>query len=622
MSNQIVHGQFFTDPTLAHLAAWFAKEHLPTNNNYTLFDPACGSGNLFLNNPHLGQPTVIACDLFPQLDNALELNFLDCSAEDYINKLPPIDKTKPLVVFVNPPYRGDGATKEKAPNYSIHKSIKDITGGAGAIERCNCFIAQLVNVIKHLDAVSTTLILITKCTLLGQRHTFKPTKEHLIKHFEFKDGFIVNSKEFFKCNGRFPIAVTVWKYNPSITNPNHIIKVRDLTHIKKKEIDTANYISRSSDPSPAALSSPSSLFENTKVVSFGVERDLFKIDIHQNQYGFVRSRRSSERIDFMRSRKQHERGDLLAGGLPLNDRRRTSTYKCTYGESTGSFIGFMDDLTPCRIKSPNNRSPCLCLFPTFYDVQRVRLFSGQPSCRGYVVPWFHLNPQFMHVKINRCFSGPHNCRSYHASDLSSAQKCFVWYALARTLQTFGYPMWADTEELWTPSLVTRVPRSSFEDKLLTPTTRLTDYAFAIGFGENECVETVFPENNPVEGAERITISNPLTSNNPSSFWNVCMKPCISDDIELVSKTEAVYFEWATRFNNKEFIDAGFEKPYFIEPGKLYPTAGLVQIKYYAETHNDTALLNLISIQKEELRKTKQAFYNYLVNDLNYFGDSL
>ena len=42
------HGIFFTDANLSKFALWFAKYHFPGNidENYIVFDPAGGSGNL------------------------------------------------------------------------------------------------------------------------------------------------------------------------------------------------------------------------------------------------------------------------------------------------------------------------------------------------------------------------------------------------------------------------------------------------------------------------------------------------------------------------------------------------------------------------------------------------
>lgn len=570
MCKQVTDGVFYTDPTLARFAAWFARDLIP-KGDYTLLDPCCGSGNLYLNNPFLGRPTVIASDLNPTIPNAIQANFLTISAKDYLDLLPPIDKTKPLLIFVNPPYRGDADQSAESIAYVVHSSFTDIIGRNGAMERCNCFITQLVNVVKQLN-IPNQLILISKCCWLGSRATFQTTKNHLINHFEFNSGFIIKSKEFFKCKGRFPIAITTWKFNTKIEKPNEVIKVRDLTWLKKKDLDffTDNH-ERDYDTKGESLLKD----HKTTEIAFGVKRENLRK--WSNMY----------LKDFVRDRRKKERGDPLAGGLPFNDDRRKN--KKTYGESTGNFIGFMDDLTPCRIKK---------------SVENAQPLQGRASA-----PWFHLNPQFMHVKINRCFSGPHNCRSYHAPDLDSAQKCFVWYALARTLQTFGYPMWADAEELWVPA-DTNAPLYS----------KLIDYAFALGFAENECVETVFPAHNPIQGAPEISISNPMTPNNPKSFWNTVMLPSMTTKMDLINAVNAIFKEWASRFKDTSEIVAPFQKPYFITQGVLRKTAGLIQIRHYAEAVNDDVLLKLDETMKTRLKDTKKEFYDFLVGDLNYFGN--
>jgi hypothetical protein len=59
-------------------------------------------------------------------------------------------------------------------------------------------------------------------------------------------------------------------------------------------------------------------------------------------------------------------------------------------------------------------------------------------------------------------------------------------------------MWIDADNMWEPIIPEKLKRSAFQT------------AIAIGYAENECVETSFPANNPIAGAPEIVVSNPLT----------------------------------------------------------------------------------------------------------------
>jgi hypothetical protein len=391
----------------------------------------------------------------------------------------------------------------------------------------------------------------------------------MITSFDFQEGFIINGREFFEgVKGKFPIAFTIWKYrNKNLnTSPNPIITLTDLCWVKKTDM---NYFHGKDgdidDRGHILLNNPQS-----KIAYLGVPREKLKHWVHQNQ------------ANFKRGRRKNEIGNLTASGLPLGDRRATN--KCAYGETMETAIGFMDDLTPCRIKRSTLN-----------------------------VPWFYLDSRFMRVSTARCFSGPPDNRGYSAHDLPSAKKTFLWYAVARTFRACSYPQWVHDEELWVPDIV---DEQAF-----------TNYAFAIGYAENECVETIFPAHNPVHGAPEIHVRNPMTPNNPQSFWKTVMEPAITNRRDtaqsLIQAVNALYKEWATRFVNIPEIQAPFDKPYFIDKGTLRKTAGILQIRHFAEAMCDEELLALDAKVKELLRATKQEFHDYLTHEdgigPNYFG---
>lgn len=142
---------------------WFALHHFPGNINedYIVFDPAAGSGNLVSSwrgklkhkivselQPDLlrtierrmqADPyhTESGFTIIPKTSDGIGLNFLDKDAASYLHILQTelqrknIGIDKPLCFLLNPPYkniREDEKLRESTEShYEIHKSILEIT---------------------------------------------------------------------------------------------------------------------------------------------------------------------------------------------------------------------------------------------------------------------------------------------------------------------------------------------------------------------------------------------------------------------------------------------------------------------------------------------------------------
>lgn len=603
---RIKNGIFFTDLDLAKFAMWNVKQNFPDlGNDYLVIDPACGSGNLITSwrSPldlkhkivseiepellytverrmkgdewHTGKFTIV-----PKTEDERGLNFLDISAQDYIDifrkhlsekgcKL-----EKPLAFLCNPPYRGSDDQSTGGPDYEIHPSIVDLIGKDAKNELYNCFLAQMRQVCFHAEesgiSKNSLLLLFTKIGWLTERSSFHKLRKMILQEFKFVDGFMVDGKQFFDIKGRFPIAFTMWRYQGQKADItiNQSIRIQDLTWITKKDLAKIPWGEIKQDREIDELLQkkvPSHvLFDNKGL--------LIKNSIGQAQKSFKRSRRKSEKHDF------------TAGGLPIHDKRLNN--KCAYGEAKGQFVGFMDNLTPCRIAHPATS-----------------------------VPWFRLNPLFMDCRKSRCFSGLPTHFGYCASDYNSAKKTFLWFALSKIFDHSDYPMWADAFEMWEPIIPTSLEET------------VTRFIFAIGLADNECIETCFPANNPIAGAQEIHIRNPLAPTNRDSFWSKTMAPLFQKNdgslpCQLVRAVENLYQEWEKQFDEGPEIIASYERPYFIGTGYLRKTAGLIQIHDYAEDRNHQQLKYLNNEVTRLLKMTKESFSQLLRDSqgINYFGN--
>jgi hypothetical protein len=601
---RIQHGIFFTDLDLSRFVMWFVRQHIPElGKNYLVIDPACGSGNLVTNwrSPlelrhkvvseiepdllfavekrmkgdawHNGKFTVV-----PKVSENRGLNFLDRSADEYLEQIrrglaeKALAPDKPIAFLCNPPYRSDDDQTTHGIRYQIHSSILDATGADAANERYCCFLAQMKLICEAAKESGlpgeSLLLLFTKSTWLTKRPIFQNIRTEILGSFEQVAGALVQASEFFDIKGSWPVAFTVWRYKGrnADLNPNRSVPLVDLTWLKKHALSQISW----ADPEQVEAQCKAIVrSKRSKVVKLGLDR----LSIRQWAGGSM--------VDFKRDRRKDEKNAKIVGGLPATDVRQSN--KKAYGESTGQFIGFMDDLTPCRVKTPT--------------LDR---------------PWLNLDARFMRVKRCRCFTGPPTDRGYLVPDLAAAKKLFFWYSLARTFVQHPYPMWIDADSMWAP----QIPEK------LQP--RVFSMAFAIAYAENECVETYFPANNPVKGVPELFVGDPMTPLNPDSFWSVILKPYVQENAThsvrtLVGAVDAVYDDWKRRFRGVAELPVSYARPYFIDPRGLTKTAGLVQIRDYAAENSITPLVDAFDHVQSCLRALKDEFFECVTVQLDYFG---
>lgn len=601
---RIKHGIFFTDLHLSRFVMWFVKRDIPElGKNYLVIDPACGSGNLVTNwRSPLQLRHKVVSEIEPELLFAVEkrmkgdqwhngkftvvpkvsenkgLNFLDQSAEDYLREIKKylaekgLRPDKPLAFLCNPPYRSDDDQATKAITYKPHATILEITGSDAGSERYCCFLAQMKLICDIAESSGlpddSLLLLFTKSAWLTKRAIFDSVRTHVMSAFEDCGGMLVNGSEFFDVKGSWPVAFTVWRYKGKHANlnPHRSVPLIDLTWLKRDQLvqipwETPDGMEQACKE---IIGHP-----DARTVELGQDRMSLKVWSGETRH------------DFMRGKRKAEKTQRIVGGLPAEDRRHDN--KKAYGETHGAFIGFMDDLTPCRIK--NSQAD---------------------------MPWLRLNNQFMDVKKNRCFSGPPTHFGYCAYDLASAKKLFFWYALARTFIQHPYPMWIDADDLWAPPHPERLTQGVFQA------------AFAIGFAENECIEARFPANNPVKGVLELTANNPMTPHDPNSFWSAVMRPYLRgasrNVVTLVASVDQLFCEWRKSFGKRTELPIS-DKPYLLDDMPLTLSAGIVQIRDYARDTDDQNLLQGLSRIQEVLKSVKTDFFGLVTSSagLDYFA---
>jgi hypothetical protein len=271
---RIKHGIFFTDLDLSKFVLWLVKQHVPNlGKNYLVIDPACGSGNLVTNwRSPLELRHKVVSEIEPELLFAVErrmqgdqwhngkftvvpkvsenrgLNFLDCSADDYLEVVREYLRDKgqrpdrPLAFLCNPPFRNDDDQTADGSGYAVHKSITDMTGLDASSERYCCFLAQMKLICEAARSNGlpddSLLLLFTKTSWLTRRDVFRDIRAHMLEAFDNVTGILVNSSEFFDVKGSWPLAFTVWRYKSKKEklDPLRTVELLDLTWVKKKDL--------------------------------------------------------------------------------------------------------------------------------------------------------------------------------------------------------------------------------------------------------------------------------------------------------------------------------------------------------------------------------------------------
>jgi hypothetical protein len=640
------HGIFFTDSNLSKFALWFVHEYFEKrlSDKYVVLDPAGGSGNLVTSwRGHLKHK--IISELQPDLLKTIErrmkldpdqidggftiipktsknegLNFLDKSAEKYVNCLMTelgeqnFKFDKPIAFLLNPPYKNTDENEEAREavdaSYQIHQTILDLTGDDAGRERYLAFLGQIINIARvqmgdlqlklkewnfedivlppPLDTkkVETPLILIfTPTSWLIPRPTYVEFRKLFDSYFKYETGFIILGNEFFKIQGRFPIAFTIWSYQRNEKGNKNTVAVRDLTFLNKDNLQVNWNLSLE-----VISNTLRSLVRKSETVKFSQKPDIRKLLPGIINVATGKSVEQA-RFNLYRNKTKEEENRDIISGFPKNDGRH-QTIKDPHGFVDGRFIGFMDDNTPVRTCQDNyNR------------------MSNQPDR-----VWFRLDVDFKGMNKTRCLGGCPDNRGYCAYDLKSARATFLWFALTKVLNGV-YPVWANQFDIWTPNIPVQKEKVFYS------------LCFAFALAENRCVVTKFEKDNPVAGAREVFVDNPLCPINRESFWSTTLDSEIVESPklagELVELVKQLYKKWNQKYCKGQILrtvglhDEPYFK-YFDYKDFVRPNSGLIQIRKYAENKNAEDLLELFMKISAKTKEVRDEIYLLLVDEFGYF----
>ncbi len=620
------HGIYFTDINLSRFALWFIREKYgekKLSDKYIVFDPAGGSGNLVSSWRKNHLKFKIISELNPDLLKTIEmrlnndpvhynagfsiipktfenkgLNFLDKSANAYIEIIKSylhqgnkkIDK--PFAFLLNPPYKNTDEHEKnrihKDAEYNIDTAILEIAGNDAGKERYLAFLTQILLICKNQVSLNNNfkpiVCIFTPIPWLIPRPTFQKFRIEFDKYFKYQTGFIILSNEFFKLEGRFPISFTIWQYSFNELGNKNNIKVFDYTHLKKTDLSIPWH-------------------QSIKKINTNIKKCIRgrKQIIIDNRRGDIRSTfpdigvkgemHYQPRYNMYRNRTKDEKNQKIVSGFPLLAKKHHEK-KSPYGYTDGSFIGFMMDGVPCRLR-----------------MDTCNRFTNKPDRI-----WFKLDNYFKNTNFTAINSGPPDKYGFCSYDLISAKAMFSFYSITKVFNGI-YPVWANQFDIWPPNILKK-----FEDEYYS-------LSFAYCLAENRCVVTKFEKNNPVNGVPEIYVDNPLCPTNPDSFWLKTLDSKISRNsqlaIELVSAIKKLYQYWNIEYCKGQIIEnCGLdEEPYFkyfSYPDFVTPYSGLIQIRKYAEKNRKGDISKKFETIKNITGKVKERLYTILVDKFKYF----
>ena len=325
------------------------------------------------------------------------------------------------------------------------------------------------------------------------------------------------------------------------------------------------------------------------------------------------------RLNLYRTKTKEDLQNTFVSGFAAKDERHT-TLQDVYGISNGTFVGFMDNNTPVRIKQDTcNRQ------------------SNQPNR-----VWFRTMTSISKVNLLQIHSGAANSRSYCAYDLESAKVLFSWFAISKAING-RYPLWANQYDLWAidwENIATEKLQVAGFKNIENLQGYFYNLCFAFGLAENRCVVTKFEANNPVPNTPEIFVDNPLCPTNRESFWVKVIAPSpLTPEggitslrqippsgvrgLGLIDAVTDLYTYWNKAYCKGQWIyDVGLQDEpyfkYFDYADFLTPHSGLVQIRKFAENQTDTVLGEKLALISQLSEEVKHEIYRLLVEVIRYF----
>lgn len=659
------HGIYFTNEYLARLAITITENHIGSlGDQYLVFDPACGSGNLVTSwNHHLDLRHKIVSEISPVLLKAFELrfnnsstemkkgftiipkttsgeglNFVSQSADKYLKRInSELEASghhlnKPLAIVCNPPYKNQKDIKSNFYEYEVDESIVKIVGKDGANELFVCFLAQIAEICRQAEGhelpPNSIVLLFTHTGWLTSKSAYKKIKDYFLERFKFTDGFIANSTEFFDVDQSWPLAVTLWQYNKNHTeNKNQKIVLNNLMDLKRSDLkelvgDEHNDFDDLSKWGTDQVFRKRLMKLLDKVskgdACFNIEVDKIK-DHLPPQAGDGNRSMSKEMME----------NDFFLGGLcfptekQFKDREEKylSTIVPIHEENKkieAAIKKAKDVKQKNKLKKKKYPSYVVCGHPHGKNIgftegkQPYRTDRDFPNDGTHL--FFLMDTRFHKMNTSQCLSGVPPKRGHVINNLDDSSKnLIISYSMAHSLAG-KVPMNFNQFDMWLPVMTGMQKQVLFE------------ICGALLFSLNSCLECEIPANHPEKESKRAFVTNPL-SPSPGTFWTTKLFPLIkntqiNEAKRVIDITNDIYKEW------KKFITLNSaykaKSKHIVYSHKVNKTPldgwGLYQIEQEIKVSEiEGKISSLFEQRRIAIKDLKNVISDYLEKKLSYWN---
>lgn len=224
ITNRRAEGCYYTELNWVNEAHKMVEKELGTNwkEKYVVWDCASGKGNLTTGKTfkELYCSTLKEEDL-KYIENGVkfQLDFLNEDIEKSY-KIPPkifqaLNEDKPIVFFINPPYKADNGVVEiegiryPTPPTVVGNQMKQEGLGVSANQLYTQFLMQIINIKKrynlsnvHINIFSPTIYMV------GERYC--KFRELFLSEFDFRAGMVFSANNFNGVYGKWDVSFSIW----------------------------------------------------------------------------------------------------------------------------------------------------------------------------------------------------------------------------------------------------------------------------------------------------------------------------------------------------------------------------------------------------------------------------
>ncbi|MGL4731699.1 MAG: DUF4158 domain-containing protein [Clostridium sp.] len=224
IANRRAEGSYYTKRVWVDEANKILEQELGTDwkDKYVVWDCASGVGNL--TNGYIFKELYISSlnseDLKYAEDGVkFQFDFLNDDIEKS-HKIPfnivrALEKDKPIIFYINPPYKASNEVIEvegirySTPTTKVGKQMQREGLGVSSNQLYTQFLRQIIN-IKHRYNLSNVSVAIFSPTTYIEGERFSRFRDLFLSELDFKSGMIFDAREFNQVYGKWDVSFSIW----------------------------------------------------------------------------------------------------------------------------------------------------------------------------------------------------------------------------------------------------------------------------------------------------------------------------------------------------------------------------------------------------------------------------